>query len=193
MIFENDIFPVFDPMEHDTPGVDLLTLKRLATAVEIDLPYGTACLEVGTWAGLSALTLAEVFLKVYCCDHWMGNADDWLGPCEDPVLAYKTFLKNIGPLHSKQIIPLRGSSEYWSEAWIGMQEKFGLIYLDASHNFQSVCADINGWKKHLRPDGVICGHDWGVFTDVEKAVRACFPADHIHSVGRIWYVKEEIK
>jgi len=35
-----------------------------------------------------------------------------------------------------------------------------LVYVDASHDEESVLADIRAWHAKLAPGGILCGDDW---------------------------------
>jgi predicted O-methyltransferase YrrM len=34
------------------------------------------------------------------------------------------------------------------------------VYIDADHEYESVCADIEAWHDRIRPGGLLCGHDY---------------------------------
>ncbi len=49
-----------------------------------------------------------------------------------------------------------------------------LVYLDGSHDYASVCADIDAWLPRLRPGGRCAGHDaWQ--PDVRRALDDRLP------------------
>lgn len=38
--------------------------------------------------------------------------------------------------------------------------KLDWVYIDADHSYDACTADLNAWVKHLKPTGVIMGHDY---------------------------------
>lgn len=34
------------------------------------------------------------------------------------------------------------------------------VYIDADHSYEAVKSDIEAWWKHLKPGGILAGHDW---------------------------------
>ncbi|GAG36657.1 unnamed protein product, partial [marine sediment metagenome] len=41
-------------------------------------------------------------------------------------------------------------------------------FLDASHTYEAVCADLQAWARRVRHDGLLAGHDG----DMEAVARA---------------------
>lgn len=121
-------------------------------------------IEVGTWLGMSAFYMAERMSpsgKIYCVDLWENTPQvaHHLEALEIPSL-YHQFLSNV--IHRKKtdmIVPVKLSS---IEASSVLAVKADVIYIDASHDQESVRQDVVAWSRHLKPGGVICGDDWGV-------------------------------
>ena len=121
--------------------------------------------EVGCWLGLSTRHLARCLPKdgtVYAVDHWKGSSEHQPGQTywipQLPQL-YEYFLSNAiqeGVAH--KIVPVRMDS---LEAAQTLHLQVDLIYIDASHDTESVYRDIVAWYPHLNADGVMCGDDWG--------------------------------
>jgi hypothetical protein len=51
-----------------------------------------------------------------------------------------------------------GTSEFYASIW---PFQVDLVFLDASHDYESVKKDIAVWAPHVRPGGILCGHDYG--------------------------------
>ena len=49
-----------------------------------------------------------------------------------------------------------------------------LVFIDAAHDYPSVKADIEAWRKCVRPGGILCGHDIN-WPGVGRAVGEAFP------------------
>jgi hypothetical protein len=69
--------------------------------------------------------------------------------------------------------------------------KFDVIYLDTSHDYETVCREITAARRILAPGGILCGDDytdgvngasgWGV----DRAVQELAP-HHVLLFNRIW-------
>jgi hypothetical protein len=176
----------FNPMDHDTPRQDLEVLVRLVRQVSEGnrLWSPIRVLEVGSWAGLSTLALAQPGVQVHCVDHWQGNRGDRLGEVVKrypPDVPFQIFCSNMGSRLLKTIFPHRGSSLLFASIW---PMPMDLIFIDASHEYEDVANDINAWRPHVRPGGILCGHDYGVFAGV---TRAADEIGHDGVEGNVWW------
>lgn len=119
-------------------------------------------IEVGTWKGQSAITMATTLKnnniagEIICVDTWLGSAEHWLA--EDSRLLwfeslnlrygypslYMTFINNV--IHSglqNYITPLPLTSEAAYHVLKKYNVKADLVYIDAAHDYQSVKQDIS--------------------------------------------------
>lgn len=65
------------------------------------------------------------------------------------------------------------------------------VFIDADHDYESVLSDINVWLPKIRPGGLICGHDYNVWTKpgVVKAVNEVFEHSRVVEGDDItWWV-----
>ncbi len=173
--------PDFDPMGHVTPPEDLEALDRIAERIG----YQYYALEVGSWAGLSALVLTKCFCGVFCVDNWQSGPE----PIEHgPEIvhypnALAIFCRNMGSQLFRRVFPCVGDSLFWASVW---NQPLGLVYLDGDHDYEAVRSDIIAWMPHVAPKGVICGHDYGSFPGVTRAVDEILPNRKL--AGRfLWY------
>jgi hypothetical protein len=179
---------VFSPMGHSTCLEDLLILAGLAhSATRSDKSAGIF-VEVGTWAGQSALVLAPFCSRLFCVDTWEGNPEDHLGGYaknHGSHYVFGEFCKNMGSLLYDKVYPIKERS--WAVA-NNFNQKADLIFIDANHTQPQVEMDILGWAKHVRGGGILCGHDYSdQFPGVKNAVDRLIPASSLTVDGTVWW------
>lgn len=181
----------FDPLDHVTPREDLEALHHLARACAARQTAGetrpTVALEVGTWAGSSALVLESAFDLVFCVDTWQGTPSDRLGALALRLghnHIFRTFCRNMGEKLHRSVFPCVGSSFKWAAVW---KRPLDLVFIDGDHDEDACLLDINVWRHHVAPGGVLCGHDYGVsFPGVTEAVHTLVPAFSLAGQS-LWY------
>jgi hypothetical protein len=128
------------------------------------------------------------------CDDWpkekLGMTWEEAFNCPPPDMN-KAF-KNIGP-HRKQchnIGLVMADDKIWLEGATGT---YDLIFLDASHEYESISRQIRAVHKLCHPFTIVSGDDyanvmpgWGV----ENAVKDAFKFHH-HIENRIWFAGAE--
>lgn len=181
----------FEPLDHTTPEEDKEVLRRLARCAGDRFWDGQSieAIEVGSWAGSTALVLEEVLDRVYCVDHWQGNANDRLGDVANLIgfeRVWQAFCRNMGDKLYRSVIPCRGTSQSYARVW---PRKVALVFIDASHEYEHVREDILAWSNHVLPSGILCGHDWGVFPGVNQAVTELIAPDQLRTSGNIWWTQ----
>lgn len=146
-------------------------------------------IEVGSWLGSSTRFIAARLpagAKLYAVDTWLGSKNEELHQ-QDPRLPslFQLFLSNVKQAGlTEVIVPIRMESIEASKA---LNIKADLIYIDASHDTESVYNDIMAWLPHLNPGGVLCGDDW-LWPSVRTAVMqaATFLNCSVTSEGNFW-------
>lgn len=142
-------------------------------------------IEVGTWKGQSAITMAKALKengsgKIICVDTWLGSPEHWFSKKEDrkphlrlkdgyPGLFYQ-FLANVKKEKlQEQVIPLPNTSINAAKM-IGehLALKADLIYIDGAHEEEQVAVDLRMYWKLLKKGGVMVGDDYA-WTGVKKA------------------------
>ena len=75
-------------------------------------------------------------------------------------------------------------------------QSLDFVFLDASHDFDSVRDDILAWRSKVRPGGIMCGHDYDGrgdkkgFFGVRRAVHSIFEDDQVMKrAGLVWAVQ----
>jgi predicted O-methyltransferase YrrM len=163
-----------EPMGLDTPPEDLEALRGLVRATRRPGLARTVVVEVGSWVGRTAIAMADAGALVYCVDTWEGSddpADDTqgvVGRLGGPRRVFEAFARNVGDRLMRSVFPCRGPSTLWAGVW---PAKVDLVFIDGDHREEAVRADIQAWFRHVRPGGVLAGHDLGVYPGVEPAVR----------------------
>ncbi len=122
-------------------------------------------LEVGSWAGGSAIVWAQACEKankgsLICIDHWQATDD---GPVHmrratrfDRI--FKLFLHNIRYSGAEQRIAImKGTSDQMLAALA--QKSFDFIYIDGDHRYKQFKKDLQNAIPLLKDGGVIGGDD----------------------------------
>jgi Methyltransferase domain len=166
--------------------------------------------EVGSWKGLSASTMAEITkefhidARIICIDSWIGSREFWLRdatPDMDLQLVhgypsiFYTFTKNIKSSgHHDRVYPLPATSTIGSEILRHYDIQADVIYIDASHDYTSVYTDLTYYWNNLKNGGVMFGDDFnpqswpGVCRaveqfSIERNVR-------LYVSGCVWFFKK---
>ncbi len=148
-----------------------MALTELTWLAEHAAPCKTV-VEVGSWMGRSTRAMAESGAgTVHAIDTWQGSAEhvDILKDKPEGWLMAR-FLKNmegVQNVRAHQMTSL-AAAEMWQKA------RFDMVFLDASHDYESVKADILAWRPLVAGGGLLCGHDYN-WTEVGKAVRELIP------------------
>jgi cephalosporin hydroxylase len=145
-------------------------------------------IEVGSWKGASAIHMAGVCKRlgldttILCVDTWLGAVEFWDDQQDQERYqslrlrhgypqVYYTFLANVVRAgHQDTIIPFPQTSQI-AARWLARRGvQADMIYIDASHDYDDVLADLHAYWPLVRPHGVLCGDDRLVFTDVDRAL-----------------------
>ena len=142
--------------------------------------------ELGCWRGRSTTCLADNTPGVvYAVDHWCGSEEHQ--PVDAPKL-YQMFLDQMaGYIASGKVIPTRASSTAAAAEFAARGLTFDMIFVDASHDYESVKADLAAWWPLVAPGGLFCGHDAG-YGPVLQATTETFP--NLHHEHSMWVVEK---
>lgn len=141
-------------------------------------------IEVGSWMGQSTCTMANLLKPSGNCiiaiDTWLGSAEHWL----DAELRAKMVLKNGRPTFynnflsnceiadvSRNVVPISVPSQVGAEILKAKGFTSKMIYIDGSHSFVDVFADIMAYWDLLETGGILFGDDWP-WESVSSAVKA---------------------
>lgn len=143
--------------------------------------------EIGSWKGTTSIAMADNTTGlVYCVDTFKGsvNEEKHQRLNEQPEgWLRETFKRNVAGLSNILICEMESllAARLFSESG----ERFDMVFLDASHDYESVKADILAWVPLLRSGGLLCGHD-RQWDGVAKAIAELIP-NHQVGTGAIWY------
>lgn len=132
--------------------------------------------EIGSFLGRSTLWLAHGVRhagvgRVVAIDPHEGHERPDIEPGVD---AYAAFLEHIRQAGVDDVVePIRERSQRVAERW---NEPIRLLWVDGSHDYQDVRADLEGFAPHVRPGGYVALHDTrgGHFPGVRKAMLEFF-------------------
>lgn len=86
----------------------------------------------------------------------------------------------------KQITILKGLS--WEMASLVKDRTLDFVFIDASHDYNSVLKDVQAWYPKVRNGGLFCGHDLH-FPGVRKVTKKIFGTKLREAgVDNVWYV-----
>ncbi|MBI3637917.1 MAG: class I SAM-dependent methyltransferase [Candidatus Rokubacteria bacterium] len=143
-------------------------------------PDGARIVEVGVWQGRSALAMAEACRgtgkRVFAVDPWQdydeggGDVSTRLGrwglASFDEV--YERFRSNTAALGLEPWVEtVRAPSLDAARDW--RHGPIATIFIDGSHDYDSVLRDLAAWTPLVGADGVVAGDDWNWDT-VRRAV-----------------------
>lgn len=155
--------------------------------------------EVGSWKGTTCLAMADNTQGVvYAVDTFAGSVGEEQHQRLDehePDWLYNIFLKNLAEhipddVSKRRVVPIRLPSIVAADAFNrslnghGQPFRFDMVFLDASHDYDSVKADIEAWLPLLSPGALLCGHD-RQWDGVSRAIDELVPGHRV-AVGAIW-------
>lgn len=176
--------PAFNDLGMGLPEHDAAALREMVTDFTRNHGRPPKVVEIGSWAGRSAIIMAEAGATVHCVDHWQGNKNDAGTIGFAAEAAYQAFLDNTKELReSQKITHERNASEVAAGLASLAGQKFDIVYIDAEHDYESVKKDIELWKPLATH--IVSGHDYHSFQGVKKAVQTMFPLRHSVQ-GNVW-------
>lgn len=152
--------------------------------------------EVGVWKGHSISHLAKALLnkgnyfELYAVDWW-----DKLPEGHDLWTTHGDVLPELYTIYSKNleragvrghVFDLVGDSAEQAKHFEDRSLDF--VFIDASHDTESVIRDIKAWEPKVRKGGVLAGHDIHDGA-VRKGVEACLDNVAINDNSDIWVLR----
>ncbi len=137
--------------------------------------------EIGSWKGRSTKALLDGCPgTVTAIDHWKGSDD--IRELAETHDVYAEFMTNVGHYPNLRVI-----KKHSLEAAASLNgDRFDMVFIDASHDYHDVKADIRAWLPRAKK--IIAGHDYcDGWQGVKKAVNEKF-GDRVRQTETIWYV-----
>jgi hypothetical protein len=172
----------FDGLGMELPAVDAQALTRMIKDFQDDHGRSPRVCEVGSWAGRSAILMAQAGATVTCVDTWEGSKNDegckaYDGSRGRPLDVFRR--NTVGLPITAHVGKSPEASEDFADG------EFDIVYIDAEHDYESVKADIEAWLPKARH--IIAGHDYCSFHGVRRAVEASLPGCRV--MGNVWAAK----
>lgn len=147
--------------------------------------------EIGCFMGRSTLALAECPGIVYAVDTFVGSSEhQYILEGKPNGYLFDTFSSNLKEqIQVDKVRPLVSRSLEAARKLGRWGVRPDMIFIDASHDYANVKADIIAWYPLLAKDGLLCGHDYGNGTSsgLEMAVKELFPYYQIAGNTAIWH------
>jgi SAM-dependent methyltransferase len=121
------------------------------------LAAGKNVLEIGSYCGRSTVCLARTAKCVHALDTFDGRGTPFEG---DTLETFQATLKRYGVSHRVSI--LKGEA---AAILPTLPPVFDLVFIDGSHDYESVAADIEHASRVLKRAGVLVFHDYGRSSD----------------------------
>jgi hypothetical protein len=173
----------FNDMGMDLPQSDAEALAALVQKFRDEHRRKPVVLEVGSWAGRSAIIMSQSgAAHVTCVDTWGGNTNDegckqYDGQAGSP---FEVFQRNTAGMN---ISAVKAKSPDAAAKFRDGQ--FDIVYIDAEHDYESVKQDILAWKPKAKH--ILAGHDYHAFDGVKRAVADCGLVPVVN--GNVWHCK----
>lgn len=152
---------------------------------------GAHFVEIGSWKGKSSAYMAvEIInsgkiIKFDCVDVWTGKGA--IGEYDEDLdvkhqTLYEAFQKNMAPVNG-YFSPVRMLSTDAVKKY--EDESLDFIFIDGSHDYESVKEDIKNWLPKLKKGGLFAGHDY-FHPDVNRAVNELL--ENVNISVSSWYI-----
>jgi len=158
-------------INEDIPGWSSVTKLNTLAEYASQVKKGGLIVEVGSFCGRSAYALGmnkDDSVRLLCVDMfpqiWMytTKVKDYPGTDScygdtDQIYSLETFerhTEDVYNLHTAQMtLP-------YNDKFFTFTEEIDLLFIDASHTYEAVSADIKQWCKYLADDGVVIFDDY---------------------------------
>lgn len=180
------------PINRSIPGQlqeeEMQAIEALATLV----PAEGTIVEVGSLLGKSSWIWAKSAppnVKVCCIDPWelAGKGGNFavLAGAHNQSFSMKQFTTNVSDCPN--IVAMQGFSPRDFSNW---SEPVDLYFEDSVHTDPIFTENLNFWASRLKPEGILCGHDYhDKFPDVKRGAErlASSFGRSLRIIKTLWY------
>lgn len=153
---------------------ELAWLKKTATSMK-------SVIEIGSWKGRSTFALCSSGCPlVIAVDHFKGSTEHQFDQMPGIDLRAE-FDKNVGHFPNLRVLAMSSEDASGSVGLVDM------VFIDASHEYESVNQDITLWAPKARV--IVAGHDYTIYGSVKRAVDEYFGRPPDEQVESIWSMR----
>lgn len=151
------------------------------------LPVGAVIAEVGIADGASSIFLAETLLNLEKpFKLWLIDSLAYGGADQLHTILRNLTAANLGDV--VEILPL----DSLNASCRFPDNHFDLVFIDASHRYELIKADIRLWSHKIKWQGILAGHDYNSLEgmEVKEAVDQLLPRVQIESTSSghgVWW------
>lgn len=139
--------------------------------------------EIGAWKGLSTSWLLVAAYRsgkqLTTVDHFIGSSEHRL---DGSIDTYPEFCQNIDRIQRRFGIPDSGLNVLKMDSLEASKcfddSSIGMIFIDGSHEYELVKADMEAWRPKVISGGIIALHDAN-FGGPKKVLAGCGPPEKI--------------
>lgn len=164
-------------------ALDELSIKNNLKIAEIGVYKGR-----GTAIWNVELINKNINYEYFAIDNFEGSSEHktW-----GNVPSYEEALHNLEPIINK-INLIKSDSLLAANSF--PDNTFDIVYIDASHEYELVLADINAWYPKVKSGGILCGDDYiNGWPGVIQAVNKFFFGEKKFKINKVgnqqWWVK----
>ena len=165
------------PLQSLKPLLDSLPLQD-STMVEIGVYTGEAT-EIFQQSGK--------FTTIHAVDPWVDGYND------SEVMSIRHNMDVVEELFDERV---SGYNEVKKLKMTSMEAvklfkdgSLDFVYVDGTHAYKAVKEDILSWMPKIKPAGILAGHDYGIYSGVNKAVDEIFGTSVEHFPDASWMVR----
>lgn len=198
-----DAVRLYAPAATRKPAIELSEVNRrfggiagrdrevLQSLVKLLIDRGVAepqVVELGTMVGESARAMAEVGAIVHTIDNLRGSPHDFSTATysmytPEQIMAVRNEV--LGSFLGSRVFPLQGDSVESASIW---KRPIDMVFIDADHDYEAVKSDILAWMPHVKPGGIVAGHDYAQqFPGVVRAVNELFGVGKFSRDHCVWW------
>ena len=152
---------------------DMINTRGYLTGAEIGSALG--------WTTEYIIKTCKNLKQYFVADDWRPVTETDRGPFIVKNMKDQ-FMLRIGKHPKLQI--LEGIS--WEQADKIQDGSLDFVFIDASHDYESVIKDLKAWAPKVKPGGMLCGHD-AHWDGVKDALKELYPTYDLAGVDNVWY------